>query len=151
MTNPPNLLAIVKVDMLALMSVLFPIVSLVLAGLAALGFSPDRWGRGHTANPTFFLVAAGAFALLGMLLLGWRVVKIRRAFGGALIDGTITKVDAFRDRAYVSYTFELDGRTIEARHFVHQTSAVRALRAGARVRVAVDRTSRAAFVADLFA
>ena len=156
----PSLRTIVKTDWLALAGAIVPAVGVAIAIAAAAGVLPDRSrslieGRLETvsAQPAdVAALAAAACIAAGAALLAWRFRKIRSSFAnGHRVAGTITKLRAFKDRAYVHYAYRLNGTLHEVRHFVHQTAAYRRLAEGQAVSIAVDPLRpRSGFVAELF-
>jgi hypothetical protein len=95
---------------------------------------------------------AAGFLAAGGALVAWRVARIRSAFASSRrAPGRVTKIVAFKDRAYLHYAYEINGREHQTRHFVHQTAAFRRLAEGQPVTVAFDpRRPSVAFVAELF-
>lgn len=156
----PSLFAIVKTDFLALLGAIGPAVGAALAVASVAGVLPDRHrsaAEGRLAwLPAQPRDAAAAFAvalaLAGAVLIAWRVRKLRAAFrSGHRVEGVITRLRPFKDRAYVHYSYRIHGAQQEVRHFVHQTAAFRALAEGQAVTIAVDPASpRDGFVVELF-
>jgi hypothetical protein len=156
----PSLLVVVKTDFLALLGALAPVVGAALAVAAVAGVLPDRH-RSVAEGQLAWLPAqprdaaavfAAALAVAGAALIAWRMRKIRAAFGsGHRVEGTITRLRPFKDRAYVHYSYRIHGAQREVRHFVHQTAAFRALAEGQAITVAVDpATPGDGFVVELF-
>jgi len=72
-------------------------------------------------------------------VLSWRIWKIRRAFGGIVVPGKITKITLFRDRGYLHYPYQAGAE------------AVQRLQVGPSVDVVVRRdTPTAGFVSDIY-
>jgi hypothetical protein len=156
----PSLVRIVKTDWLALAGAIVPIVGVVIAVASVAGVLPDRsrslvHGKLETvpAQPVDVaaLLAVG-FVVVGVALLAWRIRTIRSSFAtGHRVEGTITKLRPFKDRAYVHYAYRLQGTMQEVTHFVHQTAAYRRLAEGQAVSIALDPLRpRSGFVAELF-
>jgi hypothetical protein len=127
------------------------------AAIAVAGFSgilPLRDGRGFMPAQGLGLSVAfaAAFLVLGAALVAWRVARIRSAFASnRRAPGRVTRLRPFKDRAYVHYAYEVNGRELHAMDFVHQTEAFRRLAEGQPVTVAFDpRRPSVAFVAELF-
>ena len=162
MTNrrPPSLANIVKTEMLALIGALAPPIGVGIAVAGWAGVLPDR-GKSLVEGRLVSIPSQGigasillgaGFVVVGAVLLAWRAARIRAAFGsGHRVPGTITRLQPFKDRAYIHYAYVIHGTRHETRHFVHQTAAVRRLGEGQAVTVAVDpRQPRVAFVDELF-
>ncbi len=113
-----------------------------------------RWDKTYVdpeIAPFFLAIAAGTL-LLGSLVLYWRISKIRLAFGsGTTVAGRITKITAFKDRAYLHYRYILNGVEINAVHFIHLTNRAKSLCSGQEVLIAVDPAHpKGGFVTQLF-
>jgi hypothetical protein len=157
---PPPLSRIVRIDFLALFGALFAPIGVAIAAAGLAGLLPDRSrslleGRLVTFEerglPVFWYFALGA-TLAGAALLLWRAARIRSAFGaGHRVPGVLSRVRPFKDRAYLTYEYEVDGVRVRTAHFVHRGDVVRALREGQPVTVAVDPTRpRLGFIVELF-
>ncbi len=156
----PSLFTIVKTDFLALVAAIVPGVGIALAVAATTGALPDRSrsiadGKLEMmpVQPVEVAVLfAAAFVVAGAALLVWRLRTIRSAFAtGRRVEGTITKLRPFKDRAYVHYEYRLNGVLYDEKHFVHQTAAYQKLAAGKTVSIAVDPFHpRKGFIAELF-
>lgn len=145
----PSLFAIVKTDMAALAAAVFPLVSAVLAVLAEFGLAPSR--RGTTLDSEGTLKIAAVAAVVGLVVLAWRVSKIRRAFAGTAVPGTLVRIEAWRDRARLTYRYVHERQPHVGTHLVHQTDATRTLREGQAITVAVaDDDARCAYVVEVF-
>ena len=152
--NHPPLLALVKADFLALAGAMGGPIGAAIAAAGFSGVLPLRGLSGFTPalGVGLSLAFAAAFLAAGGALVAWRVARIRSAFASnRRAPGRVTKIVAFKDRAYLHYTYEVNGRQLQARHFVHQTPAFRRLSEGQPVAVAFDpRHPSVAFVAELF-
>ncbi len=156
----PPVARVIKTDFFALVGAIAPAIGLVLAIAAAAGVLPDKGrslaeGEMRTipVQPVGIaaLFAAG-FLAVGAVLLVWRVGKIRSSFAtGHRVEGTVTRLRPFKDRAYIHYAYRVNGILHEATHFVHQTAAYRTLTEGQSVSVAVDPLRPGSgFIAELF-
>ena len=154
MRRLPSARSIVWTDEIALIAAILPIVSVVLGVVAGAGLLPDRHGGGFVPaeHASIFYAIAALGLVAGVAIIGWRVGKIRAAFAiGREVPGRIVKITAFKDRAYVRYEYQVGSRTITARHFVHQTKAMKALREGQAVTIVVNaRSPGDGFVLELF-
>jgi hypothetical protein len=147
MAKKPSLPALVKTDFLSLFLSLVVPVSLGLAIWAALRlpiFTTDRVLDGEPFehltqdHARFFAAGAGLGAPLVPCLLWLRLRAVRRAFAGTRVQGRITKITMFKDRAYLHFRYEHEGRNFETWRFVHQSASLLALREGQTVEIAFD-------------
>lgn len=160
MRRLPSVGKVIKTDFLALVGAITPVTGVALAIAAIAGVLPDRHGslakgelRTLPAQPAAIAaVFAAGFVALGAALLLWRLGKIRSSFAtGHRVEGTVTRLRPFKDRAYVHYAYRLNGMAHEVAHFVHQTAAYRTLVEGQTVSIAVDPLRpRSGFIAELF-
>ncbi len=155
----PSLVRIIRTDFLSSLVVVFPLVGLGMAGAAFMGVLPQG-GRQQSVDDhrtaagseRFFLIFAAITTVVGVFLLAWRVAKIRRAFRGTQLEGKVTKITKFRDRAYLHYRYRVGDRTVDTKHFVRQTKALRSLAEGQAVAIACDPAApTGGFVVELFA
>jgi hypothetical protein len=156
----PSIGRVIKTDFLALVGAIVPVTGLGLAIAMMAGVLPDKHRslaegslRTIPAQPSAIvaMVAAG-FGAVGAGLLIWRLRRIRSSFAtGRRVEGTVTRLRPFKDRAYVHYAYRLNGILHEVVHFVHQTAAYRTLVEGQTVSIAVDPLRpRSGFIAELF-
>ncbi len=160
MRRQVSLRSIVWVDEIALLTATMPVMAVLLGVLAAAGVLPDLHGHGGAGRMAFvppgaagvFYAIAAAGLAIGLAVVGWRVGKVRSAFAlGIEVPGRITRITAFKDRAYLRYEYEVRSRAVTTTHFVHQTKAVKALVDGQAVTIVVNpRTPKDGFVAELF-
>ncbi|WP_437800616.1 hypothetical protein [Sorangium sp. So ce693] len=159
----PGFRCIARTDFLTLVALLAPLVALVLAAVVGwnglprvnAGRVPLLSGdaaeapRGELAR--IALALSGVFAVLGALVAAWRVRVIRRAFSGRRVEGVITRIVAFDDRAYVHYEHDSGGAPQRHVHFVHLSASTRRLVEGQRVTLALDRDRPSrAFIVEAF-
>jgi len=156
----PSIGRVVKADFLALLGAIAPVIGIGLAIAASAGLLPDRsrsLAEGKfqmiSAQPAGIaaLFAAG-FVAAGAALIVWRARKIRASFApGHRVEGTATRLRPFKDRAYVHYTYRLNGILHRASHLVHRTAAYRGLVEGQLVSIAVDPLRPGSgFIVELF-
>lgn len=156
----PSIGKVIKTDFLALVGAIAPVIGLGLAIAAAAGVLPDK-GRSLAEGDLEMIPAqpveiaalfAAGFVAVGAVLLIWRVSRIRSSFAtGHRVEGTVTRLRPFKDRAYIHYAYRLNGVLHEVTHFVHQTAAYRTLVEGQTVSIAVDPLRpRSGFIAELF-
>jgi len=136
---PPSIWRIVKTDMVALYGATASPVCVVLAGIGAMGWLPNRmrfeWM--DTESAYAMLAMAGIALLVAIPLILWRVTLIRAALAGEVVEGVITKLVPFRDRAYVHYRYAAGTKTIHTKFLMHQTAVFKTLRPGQTVQVGV--------------
>lgn len=148
MTDPaPRLSAILRTDFLTLAGALVPPISFAIAISGALGILPDR--TRSIAEASLVVGAAipvGDATLLaigctvaGLALFAWRIAKIRSVFRARVqVQGRVTGLRPFKDRAWVRYAYAVHGYEHEVRHLVRQSPAYQRLEIGQAVAVAVD-------------
>jgi Protein of unknown function (DUF3592) len=156
----PTLYAVVTTDFVSLLAALLAPVALALGILVAFKvpfppssrlLSDDELTPLDQRAALFFLAAAPALALVGLLVVALRVRVIRRAFRGTRVAGVITSVRPFKDRAYLGYRWSIAGTDYDVTRLVHLNARTRSLRAGQPVTVAVDpEKTRAGWLVEAF-
>ncbi|WP_437592020.1 hypothetical protein [Sorangium sp. So ce1000] len=159
----PSFRCIARTDFLTLVALLAPLVALVVAAVVgALGLPRVNVGRVLLLSrdaaevprwelARIAIAMSGVFAVLGALVAAWRVRAIRRAFAGRRVEGVITRIVAFDDRAYVHYEHDSGGAPQRHVHFVHLSASTRRLVEGQRVTLAFDRDRPSrAFIVEAF-
>ena len=159
----PTFRSIARTDLLTLAALLAPLAALVLAAVVGtLGLPRVNAGRvplllGDGAEVSrgmmarIFITLAVGLAAVSALVAAWRVRAIRRAFAGRRVEGVITRIVAFDDRAYVHYEHDGDGGPQRHVHFVHLCAPTRRLVEGQRVTLALDPDRRRrAFIVEAF-
>lgn len=70
---------------------------------------------------------------------------------GTAVPGTLVRIEAWRDRARLTYRYTHERQPHVGTHLVHQTDATRTLREGQAITVAVaDDDARCAYVVEVF-
>lgn len=143
MKRSPSLFRIIRVDYLASLGVIFPVVMWGFA-LAARFFDPEA--------ASFFLRLAPPVTVAGMAWVLWRVWRIRSVFvDGEETEGIIQSIGFFRGRGRVVYIYTYRGHKYQGRNAIQSTAATRALRPGQMVTVMVDPFNpKHAFLRELY-
>lgn len=156
----PTLISILKTDFFSLISCIAPLAAIVLGILAVSSWLPgasDYLNRGNISffrpesAPIFFILAVVVF-IGGTLVVMQRVNKIKGAFAtGHEAQGTITKFEPFKDRAYLHYEYTADSQKYTGRHFIHLTAKAKKLKPGQNVLIGYSKNNpQIGFVKELF-
>ncbi len=143
MKQLPSLFRIVKVDYLASLGVIFPVVLWGLA-LATRLFDPEA--------ASFFWLIAPIATVAGLLLLLWRVWAINQVFNdGAEVPGVIIGTSFFRGRGRVEYVYTYQSQKYQSGNAIQASPVARSLAPGQAVTLMVDRLNpKRAFARELY-
>jgi hypothetical protein len=143
MKRTPSLLRIVKVDYVASLGVIFPLVMWGLA-LAAHFFDPEA--------AAFFRLLAPIVTVLGLALFLWRVWLIRQVFAdGDETPGVLTNIGFFRGRGRAEYVYTYQSHKYQSSNAIQASATTRALAPGQAVTVMVHRLNpKRAFLRELY-
>ena len=154
--SKPSIVRIIQSDYIALLGILFPLVSLIMyIAVAYFGFFPGFRGRdpiqGTEGAPLFFnLFVIGL--VVGIPALVWRFRTIQKVFiNGAEVTGKIESISFFRDRGNVVYSYQYDGKPYSGGNAIMKTARTKALSPGMEVILIVDKSNpKRALIRDLY-
>jgi hypothetical protein len=108
--------------------------------------------EGKPFSPTYLLLAAAVAAVIGLVILVWRVWTIRRIYARSVeVSGNLSEVAVVKDRAKLVFKFEYAGGAYECGCSVHLNRRSRKLKQGSAVAVLLDPADpRRALIRDLF-
>lgn len=143
MRRAPSPFRIIRIDYLASLGVLFPLVFWGLA-LVFLLFDPEA--------ASFFRFIAPPVTVVGLAVTLWRIRYITSVFvEGDEVPGIISGISFFRGRGRVEYVYTYQGRKYQASNAIHSTAVTGALACGQEITVMVDRFNpKRAFVRELY-
>lgn len=139
----PSPLQIIKVDYLASLGAIIPIVLWGMALLMHL-FNAE-------AAP-FFLAVAPITTAAALVLLFWRVQFIRSVFEyGIEVPGVIVVAEFFRGRGRLEYVYTFQSQKYQSGNAVQAVKLVRSKEPGQGVVIMVDRNRpKRAFLRDIY-
>ena len=147
----PSIRTILWTDYNAFLAVIIPIA----AWLITLAWIPDWRGEGPVI-PGFLLpyvfIFDLSFTAICLAALAWRIRTLFSIYrSGSIIPGKIDSIDMKRDHAIVEFAYSLESDRYTARALVHRSQKLKALKAGERVVLLVDRLHpRRAILRDLY-
>ncbi len=143
MRKLPSILRIIRVDYLASIGVIAPLVIWGMA-LAARFFDPEA--------ASFFWFLGPAVTLWGLIVVFWRSWIIRSTFDdGDQVPGTIVGADFFRGRGRVVYVYTYRSEKYQSSNAVQLSGFARSLAPGRSVTVMVSQLQpKRAFVQELY-
>jgi hypothetical protein len=138
-TPIPTLTSIVWTDYTAF----FQAAIIVVVWIIYIAWVPKWTARGPIIAPwmaPYILYFAIFMTLIGLTIITWRVILLRRIFrGGEQVQGKIIAFSMRRDRGRVDYGYIYKGVEYQCRASVHRTMLTNKLKAGERVTLVVDR------------
>lgn len=145
MNKHPSIIKIINTDYIALIAILFPVVTWIF--YFVLMFSKK-------INPTDWklLTIYAVITFIALIILVWRIHLLNTIFDdGIEALATISNVSFFRDRGRIEYIYHFQGQKYSSGIAVRKTKHTSAVNPGQQAVVMVDRNQpKRAFLRDLF-
>jgi hypothetical protein len=145
MNKPASLIKIITVDFYAWIAFLFPVL---VWGMYVLLLLFENVSPANSQIPVIY----GGVTVVAILVLIWRVFTIRAVFNDGLeAQAVISKVEFYRNRGRIEYTYTHQGQSYTSGNSVIKTKSTKGIKIDERVIVIVDRNHpKRAFIRDLY-
>ena len=139
----PKVTKIIKIDFLASISFIFPIIVFLMAlFIEIFGFFPDlKHGReslDSTAIP--FFIKFGIIALvIGVAIIFWRVYRIKKLFNnGSEVHGTVDSIGFERGRGRINYSYKYKDKFYFSWSAIMKAKETKHLKTGDKINILVN-------------